>query len=102
MKIAIGQYLRRTPTAWIESRRAFSLWPGIIFAVIALTACILGITVYLAHSDRSFAIEPNYDQQALEWNQTRHQTEMNTALGWNMEMDIDRGSQANQNRFVVR
>lgn len=51
----------------------FRLWPGMIFALLGLNACVVGVTLYLAHSDRSFAVEPEYDRKALAWQETAEQ-----------------------------
>jgi nitrogen fixation protein FixH len=68
--------------------RGLSLWPGMIFVLIGINVCIVMLTVVLAHSDRSLAIEPDYYQQAVEWNQTAAQQRINAALGWKVNVSI--------------
>ena len=46
-----------------------SLFPGIVFGLLTTNMIVVGITLYLAHSDRSFAVEPAYDQRALSWDE---------------------------------
>jgi nitrogen fixation protein FixH len=64
------------------------LFPGIVFGLLGLNACIVGTTVYLAHSDRSFAVEPDYYQKALSWDQTAAQDRRNAVLGWKTELTV--------------
>lgn len=72
-------------------------WPGMIFGMIGLNFCIVGITVYAArfHSS-SFAVESDYDTKALHWDNTAKQIRKNTELGWTIEI-----TQAQGNRLDV-
>lgn len=68
-------------------------WP---VAVIGLAAVVLGANfflVYLAVSDPSFAVEPDYYQKALNWDEHRSQQQSNLDLGWNFKFNLalDRG-----------
>jgi nitrogen fixation protein FixH len=68
-------------------------WP---VAVIGLAAVVLGANfflVYLAVSDPSFAVEPNYYQKALDWDEHRSQEKLNLDLGWkfNFNLAMERG-----------
>ena len=36
------------------------LWPGIIFALLGVHACVVATTFYLANADPSVAVEPDY------------------------------------------
>ncbi len=67
-------------------KRAFNLFPGIIFAFIALNMCIVGLTVYLAASDRSAAIEPDYYRKAVAWDTIARQRQRNAALAWSVRI----------------
>jgi nitrogen fixation protein FixH len=58
------------------------LFPGIVFGLLGLNASIVAATVYLAHSDRSFAVEPAYDEKAMRWDETARARERSEALGW--------------------
>lgn len=61
-------------------------WPGMIFVLLGVNAGVVGVTIYAAVTDRSFAVEPEYYRRALEWNQTARQRERNAALGWAVEV----------------
>lgn len=58
------------------------LWPGMIFALIGLNVCIVGITVFAAAGDPSVATEPDYYAKAVNFNDMIRQRETNARLGW--------------------
>lgn len=68
--------------------RAFRIFPGIVFALLGTNVCIVGATVYLANSDRSFAVVPDYYQKALAWNQTASQRDRNRLLAWSVDVAV--------------
>lgn len=61
-------------------------WPAIVIGLLGGQILLCAITVYLAVSDRSFAIEPNYYRQASDWNARAQQERVNAALGWTAAM----------------
>jgi nitrogen fixation protein FixH len=58
----------------------------LIFVLLGINAAIVLATAFLAGSDPSFAIEPNYYQKAVNWDQTAHQRERNRALAWRIDL----------------
>lgn len=68
-------------------KRGFSMFPGIIFAFIALNICIVGVTVYLATSDPSRAVEPDYYQKAVAWDAFAKQRDHSVKLGWKAQVE---------------
>lgn len=78
--------------------KRFKLFPGIVFLLLGVNATIVGITVYLANSDRSFAVEPDYYQKALRWDAQVQQREQTLALGWDVRLDP--GAQGAAGRHV--
>ena len=50
--------------------------------MLAANVCIVAVTTYFAVSDASFAIEPDYYKQAVNWDQTAAQRKANRDLGW--------------------
>jgi len=67
--------------------KRFLIWPGMIFALLAMNMCIVGITLYLAHADPSFAVEPDYYRKAVAWDETAQQHAINRQLGWTVQID---------------
>lgn len=64
------------------------LFPGIIFVLLGINLCVVVITVYLAHTDRSFAVVPDYYGKALAWNEVAAQRERNRELGWTANIEV--------------
>ena len=64
------------------------VWPGIIFYLLGGQMLLILLTVYLATRDRSFAVEPDYYQQALHWDGVKAQEAANRQLGWTIAIDI--------------
>jgi len=64
------------------------LWPGMVFALIGLNFCVVGVTVYVAHfRHSSFAVESDYDRRALSWDEAARQLRRNTELGWTIGIE---------------
>lgn len=63
-------------------------FPGIIFALIGMNMTIVGITVWLATSDPSVAVEPDYYRKAAAWDQTAAQQHANARLGWTSSVTL--------------
>lgn len=66
--------------------RASVVWPSFVLGI-ALTS-LSGATwlVYAAHSDPSFAVEPDYYAKAVRWDDIAHQAQENKRLGWTITM----------------
>ena len=65
-------------------------WVWIVIVGV-LAAVVIGanlILAYMAISDPSFAVEEDYYQKALKWDDKRAQDQRNTDLGWTIEFDL--------------
>lgn len=62
------------------------VFPGIIFVLMGMSVCLVALTVFLAGSDRSFAVESNYYQKALNWDATQRQNTQSRELGWTVRV----------------
>jgi len=57
--------------------------------LVALLLVSVGANVYLiirATSDPSFAVEPNYYQKAVDWDQIQEERSRSEALGWKVDV----------------
>jgi nitrogen fixation protein FixH len=64
------------------------LWPGLIFVLLGGQLLVMFVMVYLATSDGSFAIEPDYYQKGLHWDTTAAQLRENERLGWSADIEF--------------
>jgi nitrogen fixation protein FixH len=63
-------------------------WVGLILALLAGQVALMLAMVYLATSDASFAIEPDYYQKALNWDTVAAQARQNERLGWSAKIEL--------------
>ena len=66
-----------------------SLWPVIVAGALAFHVVASLVVVFIATSDPSYAVEEDYYQKALHWNDKRAQDRMNDSLGWSIEFSVD-------------
>jgi nitrogen fixation protein FixH len=68
--------------------RKFWPWPGVIFLLLGGQMVVITMAVVLSTRDPSFAIEPDYYQKSLHWDEQAAQIRANRALGWHVSLDI--------------
>jgi nitrogen fixation protein FixH len=66
-----------------------SWWPLIIAGALALHVVASLIVVYVATSDPSYAVEENYYQKAVAWDDKRAQDRVNQDLGWSLSFEAE-------------
>jgi nitrogen fixation protein FixH len=62
-------------------------WPVIVIGLLAAHLLLMAIFAMIAMRDRSFAVVPNYYQNALNWDQTQAQRRAGEKLGWKMRIE---------------
>lgn len=77
------------------------IWPGIVFLLLGGQIMLMLVAVYLATSDSSFAVEPDYYRKALRWDETAAQTRLNQQLGWSVEIVVSSSTDIYKNRDVT-
>jgi len=65
-----------------------SLWPWIIAGALALHVVASLVVVFVATSNSSYAVEEDYYQKALHWNDKRAQDRTNEELGWILSLTV--------------
>jgi len=65
------------------------LWPLVIAGALALHVVVSLVVVFIATSDPSYAVEEDYYQKALAWNDKRAQDRTNETLGWSIDFSIE-------------
>jgi nitrogen fixation protein FixH len=65
-------------------------WPVLITSLIGIHIVSVVTMVVVATHDRSFAIEPDFYQKGLHYDQTIQQQRENTRLGWSVKLEVSR------------
>jgi hypothetical protein len=66
--------------------RAKVIWIGIVVGLLSMSIIIYGVGIILAVTDPSFALEPEYEQKAAQFDEIRRQEEVNDRLGWMVDL----------------
>ena len=91
----------KVPAASERPAAGWRLWPALVFVLLGLHIASVVVMVYVAARDRSFAVEPDYYQQALHWDRTVQQQMENTRLGWKVEVAVDAKAGVTGERVVA-
>jgi len=65
-----------------------SWWPMMIAGALAFHVISSLVVVYVATSDPSYAVEDDYYQKAVAWDEKRAQDRTNEDLGWSLEFKV--------------
>lgn len=63
-------------------------WVGLIGALLAGQFMLMLVAVYLATTDPSFSIEPDYYHKGLRWDALAAQARRNERLGWSVRIEL--------------
>ncbi len=74
-----------TRTAQPPARWRTMLWPGVIIAVLLASAGSNIAMMFVANSDPSFAVEPDYYRKAVTWDARMSEVQSSLQLGWTAE-----------------
>lgn len=68
----------------IEDRERYAKWKwvGLIVGLLALQVFVGAMAIYLANSDPTYSIEPNYHQKAMEYDKVLAARQASQQLGW--------------------
>jgi len=59
-----------------------AMWPVMVVGLLGLNVAVVSVTLVLATRDPSFAVEPDYYDKAVAWDETARRREASRALGW--------------------
>ena len=65
-----------------------ALWPWMIGGALVLHVVVMLAVVFVNTSNSSYAVEEDYYQKALDWDQKRAQDRTNSELGWTLAFDV--------------
>lgn len=80
--------------------RSAWFWPALVIGLLAGQIVLVLVMAYLAVSDHSFAVEPDYYRKALRWNSEISQQQANRRLGWTMHIEVSEQADLMQQRDV--
>jgi nitrogen fixation protein FixH len=81
--------------------RAGIIWPGIIIGLLSVQILLMLVMAYVATSDRTFAVEPDYYQKALNWDELAAQDRLNEQLGWSAHIKVSDAADLLKRRTVT-
>jgi nitrogen fixation protein FixH len=77
-------------------------WPVFIIALLVAGAGANIALMVIAARDPSFAVEPDYYQKALRWDEAMTQEYKNAALGWSVEAGVDSATRSGPTSIVLK
>jgi nitrogen fixation protein FixH len=77
-------------------------WPVLIVALLVGGAGANIALMVIATRDASFAVEPDYYDKAVHWDDVMRQESRNAALGWSVAVHFDAASVPGQVRVAAR
>ncbi len=83
------------------SRKRHLFWPVFILSLIGIHIVSVVTMVVVATHDRSFAVEPDFYQKGLHYEQTLDQRRENARLGWTAKLEVGRPLSGSNVRNVV-
>jgi nitrogen fixation protein FixH len=78
----------------------FNLWPGLVIAMLGGQIILMLVMVYMATSDRSFAVEPDYYRKAIRWDETVAEHRVSNQLGWRIKLSVADETDIYKNRDI--
>lgn len=78
------------------------LWPGFVIGLLGMSATMITITVIAAVGDPSFAVEADYHERALRWDDHVEQQRVNAELGWHVAVELGTMPQSGDPAMIVR
>jgi nitrogen fixation protein FixH len=96
-----GGLVGRPATAPWAERRHRRFWVGLVVSLLAGQVVLLSTMAYVAISDGSFAVEPDYYQKGLHWDDTAAQLRRNVALGWSVRVEIGDSAATGGERTLI-
>lgn len=78
-------------------------WPVLIIGALVIHVVVSLVTVVVATSNPSYAVEEDYYQKALAWDSRRAQDRHNLELGWQLDFEVAPPSAAGEDpQLAVR
>jgi len=86
--------------ATVEKSSRHLFWPIFLTSLIGIHIASVVVMVIVATHDSSFAIEPDWYQKGLHYDQAVQQQRENRRLGWSIKLDVGRPLTGTNQRSV--
>jgi len=63
-------------------------WPLLVVGILLTSLVVCALTVLASLSDRSYAVESNYYEQAVRWDESARERDASALLGWTSEATL--------------
>ena len=73
-------------------RKAAIKWIAFVVAILGTSFTVAMVMLYVSATDPSFAVEPDYYDQALHWDEHAAQRSINEKLGWRVDLQDQPGA----------
>lgn len=77
------------------------VWPGVVVALLCMSVTMVTVTIVAALNDPSFAVETDYYERGLRWDDHIAQLDKNRALGWVAAVEVGEPDAAGRRPLVV-
>lgn len=67
-------------------------WIGVVAGIFVMQMTVGAVLLYFAHSDPSFAVEENYYEKALHWDDDAALRRASEALGWSFDLNVGKAT----------
>lgn len=85
-----------------EQRRAGRRWIAFIACLFLAQVAAVVLMIWIATSDRSFALEPDYYQKAVQWDALSQMQRDSDRLGWNLELLLEPRDERGNRPTILR
>lgn len=76
-------------------------WPLMVVGILGVSFTVCGITIYAAVSDASFALETDYYEKAVSWDETMEARRASDALGWSASYELSQADRHTGKRWLT-
>jgi nitrogen fixation protein FixH len=90
-----------TPERRQAERRAALTWGAIIIGILGASFTVAMVMLYVSSTDPSFAVEPDYYDKAIHWDDHATQRQTNTELGWRITLGQGPGGAPGQRTLTA-
>jgi len=72
------------------------VWIGIVVGLLGMSLAIHTALLIFSLNDPSFAVEPDYERKAAQWDETQRRLAASRALGWTVDLSTAPADQAGE------